>query len=433
MSERSSNHFTNNLIPSADQLNGPQREGAADLAHMMQFLAMGDTAVPAAGIVFGGLLVAGKANDMRVDVSAGAGWLYDAGVSSPQHPSQFVSIREDDTSDALNDGDGTHPRIDVISITPSSALLDSEPVLQVGGGTTPAPIRRGPDYTINITEGTPAASPVAPSTPSGAMKVAEVLVPAGLTAGGGGTASATITDYRNHRGLIRRGPLDAIAPELQRYVTAWSGGRSLMILQGAPGIANGLIEWRGDMDEHWPAYRRSSVPAGDETGDQYPMTIGGGREHLLSAPFNAGDPTDADASVNVQGFGALVYGGVRVDHLTANATTVRASAVFLTPARGASFDAYKLKYEVYTAAPATLSARAVAYDASADAIVNLSDVTSIATGVGTHEETLDNPVEFTPDDGDIVGIRIEIGFAAAADSAAVECRTGSATVREGRA
>jgi len=435
MSEVSSIHFTNSLIPSADQLNTPQRKGAADISQLIQDLVMGGVAVPAAGVVIGGLLVTGKANDMRVDVAAGLAGLYDSGAVSPEHPFRLIMVRDDDVSPALNDGDSTDPRIDVISITPEAALLDSEPVLQIGGGTTNVATRRGPGYTINVTEGTPDPSPVAPGTPTGAIKVAEVLVPAGLTAGGGGTASATITDYRNHRGLIRRGPFDGIAPELHRYVATWSGGRSLMILQGAPGLANGLIEWRGDMTNHWPAWRRLDEPAGDETGDLYPMVIAGNgdREHWLTAPFNAGDPSDADASVNVQGFGALQYGGVRVDHLTGSATTVRASVMFLTPARGASFNSYRLKYEIYTAAPATLAARAVVYDADADAIVNLSDLTNLPTSVATHDEALDNPIEFTPDEGDIVGIRIEIGFAAAADNAAIECRTGSAAIREGRA
>ncbi len=432
MSERSSNHFTNSLIPSADQLNGPQREGAADLAQLLQFLAVGDVAVPAAGIVFGGLVVTGKAGDMRVDVSAGAAGLYDAGVAAPQHPLQFVMVRDDDTSDALNDGDGTHPRIDLISVTPLSALLDSEPVLEIGGGTTPTPIRRGPDYTINVTEGTPAASPVVPSLPSGAMKLSEVLVPAGLTAGGGGTASATVTDYRNHRGRQVRGPFDAIAPELLRLVSAWASGRNMMEVRSAPSVGVESLAWRGDMAEHWPAYRRLGVPAGDDSSDLYPVVIAGGRQHPLSAPFNAGDPSDADASVNVQGFGATQFGGVRIDHLTGNATTVRASAMFLTPARGASFDTYKLEYELFTTAPLTLAARAVVYDASAGVVVNLSDLTNIAKTLGLHSVALDNPVEFTPDEGDIVGIRIDLGFAASANGEA-EFRRATATVREGRA
>jgi hypothetical protein len=371
---------------------------------------------------------------MRVDVTAGAGWLYDAAVPSPQHPLEVIMMREDDVSAALNDGDGTHPRIDVISVTPSSALLDTEPVLQIGGGTTNVPIRRGPDYAINVTEGTPAASPVAPSTPSGAMKLAEVLVPAGLTAGGGGTSAATITDYRNRAGLEVKGPESPLNGWVQHF-DDWTPAGVATLLQ-AFGVrdADGKVMAYGvDRVNHWPAIFRAGVPTGDDSANLYPMTTSGDREHLLSTPFNAGDPDTADASVTIQGFGAAQYGGVVITHLTGNAVTRRASAVFLTPARGASFDDYKLKYEVLTAAPSTLDARAVAYDASADAIVNLSDTTNLTKTVGTHEETLDNPVEFTPDDGDIVGIRIEIGFAAAADSAAIECRTGSATVREGRA
>jgi hypothetical protein len=434
MAEVSSPHLTNSLIPTAEQINTPNRVGAADIAHLLQHLLTSGLTPPAAGVVMGGLAVTGKVNDMRVDVGEGAGAIYDGTVSAPKHPFELAIVRDDDTSAALNDGDGSFDRIDVISITPLSALLDTEPVLEIGGGTTPVPTRRGPDYTINITEGTPSGSPSAPATPSGAIKLAEVLVPTGLTAGGGGTSAATITDYRNRAGAEIKGPDSPSSGWIQQTDDFSLGGISALLT--ALGVRDDTGKALGlgiSFPFHLPVFSRVGAAAGEYNGALYPMLLVGDRTHELSAPFNAGDPSDADASVNTQGFGAIQFGGVRVAHLTANATTVRVSATFPTPARGASFGTYRLKYEVETAEPATLQARAVAYDASADAVINLSDLTTIAKTVGTHDVALDNPVEFLPAIGDIVGIRVDIGFAAAADSAAMELRSGTARITEGRA
>jgi hypothetical protein len=434
MSEATSSpNFNANLIPTALQLNDALRHGAADLAHLLQYL-VSSASVPGAGLVMGGLNVVGKANDMRVDVLAGYGAVYNGAVTPPEHPLEAVVLREDDVSPLLNDGDGSDPRIDVISIDPSSSLFDSEPLLipDGGGATQAAFTRRGPGYVIKVTEGVPDPSPSAPGTPTGALKLAEVLVPAGLTAAGGGTSAATITDFRNRASLETKGP-DSSREGWWQLVSTWGSVVDMLTLVGIQEADGKALQLVGDLDEHWPAFFRSDVPTGDQAGYAYPMLIPFGRSHPLSVPFNAGDPSNADASVNVQGFGALQFGGVRIEHLTANIAARRASAVFPTPSRGASLSAYKVRYEVFTAEPSSLDARAVVYDASAGAVVNLSGLTPLAKTVGVHEVSLNAPVEFVPDEGDIVGIRADADFAAAADSSAVELRLGTATVTEGRA
>jgi hypothetical protein len=431
--ELSTTHHTNNLIPSATQLDNPARKGMADIAHLLQYLLAGSV-VPASGIVMGGLTVAGKAGDMRVDVHAGFGGLYNGATPEPQHPLGVVVVREDDVSPALNDGDGTHDRIDVISITPSSALLDEEPVLEIGGGTTDTPTRRGPAYTIVVTEGVPATPPVAPGTPTGSLKLYEVLVPSGLTAGGGGTAVATLTDYRNLAGAYIKGPDAAFNGWVQAFNDWTIAGVSSLLQAFGVQDADGKFLGIGiDRVKHWPAVVRAGIPTGDEGGNLYPMMIADDRAHWVSAAFKSGSASTADASVTAIGFyPAANFDGVEILHLNAAANVKSASCEFETPARGASFDAYRVRYKVVTAAPASIVAQAFAYDASTDTVIPLSDATAVTAAVGSYDLPLDNPVEFVPDNGDIVAIVLTPTFAAAADSAKVLARVGMAAVTEGR-
>lgn len=439
MSEATSSpNFNANLIPTALQLNTALRHGAADLAHLMQFLASGDSAVPAAGIVFGGLVVAGKTDDMRVDVSAGYGALYNGAVSAPEHPLEAAVLREDDVSPLLSDGDGTDPRIDVISVDPSSSLFDSEPLLvpNGGGATQAAFTRRGPGYEILVTEGVPDPSPSAPSTPTGSLKLAEVLVPAGMVASGGGTGGfpgVVITDYRSKANIEEKGPDSAIFGWKQE-IESWGGLVFLLRLAGVRDAAGDELSLIADTGEHWPAFFRLGEPAGDATGHLYPMMIPGGRSHWLSAAFKSGSATDANASVIAFGFnGASNFDGVKLKHLTGTVNQARASCSFPTPARGASFDEYRVRHKVTTAAPTSITAQALAYDASADTVVPLSDSTSLTLAPGSYDTALLNPVEFVPDEGDIVGIILTVLFNATADSEEIDARVGMAAVTEGRA
>jgi hypothetical protein len=442
MSERSSIHYTNSLIPSADQLNTPAREGAADMAHIFEKLAMSGATVPANGAVFGGLEVQGKVNDMRVDVTEGVGWLYDAAVPSPQHPFELIMVREDDTSAALNDGDGTHPRIDVISITPSSALLDTEPMLQIGGGTTPTPTRRGPDYTINVTEGTPAASPVAPSTPSGAMKLAEVLVPAGLTAGGGGTSAATITDYRTRAGLEIKGPESPLNGWVQHF-DDWTPAGVATLLQ-AFGVrdADGKVMAYGvDRVNHWPAIFRAGIPAGDVSGNLYPMLIPGGRTWWDTKPGSTinvpeGVVADPDITVRNDGMELLTWVGCYIEHDSGAAHGPQ----YLTMAwqvEGRSLrveDAY-VSHKVLTVlgGAGSIKARLYHYDQSADTSTLISDDTTLSNTAANHDDQLTNVVPTLAAPGDVIAIRLEINFAAVADGAIVNIKSGRVQWREGSA
>jgi hypothetical protein len=95
----------------------------------------------------------------------------------------------------LDAHDATNPRIDVVYLTPTEADDQTQTRyvknLSTGVIDTGASVdkRRRWTYTLARVAGTPAATPVAPSVPSGSIRVAEVHVPA--TSG-----SATVYDMR---------------------------------------------------------------------------------------------------------------------------------------------------------------------------------------------------------------------------------------------
>lgn len=437
--EVSSIHLINTLIPSAAQLNDPQREGAADIAHLLQFLSMGDDSVPSPGLVFGGLFVRGKVGDMRVDIDAGAGAFFDAAAVAPQHPFGIAVVRADTQSPALNDGDGTFPRIDVISIRPFSNLLDVEPVLQKGGGTTPVPIRRGPDFEIVVTEGTPAASPVAPSTPSLHIKLAEVTVPVGLTSsspGAGGTAQATIRDWRELRNVFESGPFLPRGRTTQ--VDTWASSITLLELLGVQGAFGNQLVLIGDMDNFWPVYQRAGAGAGDTSEPLYPQMVPGGREYwkrininktnaLIQAGGAGVEDTDWEQSADT---------GLTVSHLTAVAATLEFEVpipIDIRALRVTDFDVdFTINDNFNSAADVIFRLRH--WNRSGPFMVNLSPTgnpdTTVA-GFDTQAETLAPAVLI--EDGDGLSLTCTIIFEAVADSASITIHNIGVKVREGSA
>jgi len=437
MAELSTINFINSLIPSADQLNNPQREGAADVAHVLQYLTAGAT-VPAEGMIFGGLSVSGKAADMRVDVAAGAGALYDGAVAAPQHPLKLALLREDDTSAALNDGDGSDPRIDVISVSPVSALLDTEPMLQIGGGTTDVEIRRGPSYTINVTEGVPDPSPVAPSTPSGAIKLAEVLVPAGLTAGGGGTVSATITDYRNRYGAEVKGPDTSLNGWVQN-LDDWTIAGVVTLLQayGVQDAAGKVLAYALDRVNHWPAIFRAGVPAGDNPASLYPLVNPGGREYWIRIPATkaAAIKQTGGAGVEDTDWQQSIDTELTLIHLTGIAANIEIEIPIPVDIRGLEILEFDFDYTIGPAfnSAGQLIAQVKRWDRSAGTKLALTpsatpDTTS--TGTATGGAVL-SPAVVT-DDGDTFSLYGLVLFEAVNDGAVLTIHNVGIKVREGR-
>jgi hypothetical protein len=443
MAEFSSYNFTDLQIPSAAQLNTSTRKGSADLQDFFRFLFFGDLDPTAAvfneGIVVGGLTVAGKAGDMRVDVLAGAGWLFDATVVSPRSTLVLALLQADAISPTLSDGDGANPRIDVISVAPATQTTDNEPVLQKGGGSIGQDIRRGPALTLVVTEGTPAASPVAPSTPSGNIKLAEVLVPTGLTAGGGGTASATITDKRVLNGLMQKGPGTSLAFELRRFAENATAAFEMLTLQTAGGVTPArILTWLGDLAEHWPSYTRIGEPVGDTAVDLFPMMIPGGREYWLPmGPLQSNNDPGANADVFMNGIDAAGtdWEGVSVLHTTGVAVTVRRTMwCNVDQARALQvIDAF-VNHEVNTALGGTgsITARLFHWDRATDTLTAISDAQALTASVGVFNTQLANVVATTVAEGDIIATQWTFVFDGVADSADVDVHGGRVKIREGR-
>lgn len=433
MSEISTINAALNLIYSAAQWNYVFRTGAADVAHLLRYL-WTDDAIDAEGVVLSGLKVTGKSGDMAVDVSKGAGAIEVGSTPSPGHPYNLAIVRDNDTSAALNDGDGTYARIDVISLTPTSSLLDQESVALLGGGTTPHYLRRGPGYSIVVTEGTPAASPSPQPTPSGSIKLAEVLVPAGLTAGGGGTVSATITDYRNRRSLNVSGPEQV---DKRTFLTdPWATGFGLLRVEEARVASPRVIEHQFYGPDFWPVWVRDGQDADDSSDPLYPL-MAPARTYWESVGFVGGSSSATPSDVTIEQIGfpdVTQFKGTVIKRATTNAGSAIVTAILPSPDRLRSYKRYKVKHAVINATDlSSVTARAIVYDASADDVVLLSDEKTLSTSVGAYTTELDgNPVEFTPREGDIVAIVLAVSFAAGSSSAEVRAKTAWGQVYEGR-
>lgn len=111
-----------------------------------------------------GLTVTGR-SDLKYNVSSGVA-VCSRGTSDGYTEAYWAG----GTTDAVSAGDASNPRIDLIYILPHDPTQgDSDNQVVVG-----------------VVQGTPAASPTKPSTPSGAVALAAMRVPSGATS----TASA---------------------------------------------------------------------------------------------------------------------------------------------------------------------------------------------------------------------------------------------------
>jgi hypothetical protein len=121
----------------------------------------------------------GAGANMSVDVAAGVAWIKgdDSSASQPCY-----RVYNDATKNlTVTAADGTNPRIDLVIAEVRDAAFS--------GVST--------DWRLRVVAGTPAGSPSAPATPSNAIVLAQISVPAGDTTIG----TAQITDYRPRASL----------------------------------------------------------------------------------------------------------------------------------------------------------------------------------------------------------------------------------------
>jgi len=120
------------------------------------------------------LLVAAKAvPDMSVDIAAGSCWVYGDYATDAKY---YFAYNDGSVNVAIAAADASNPRIDIII----AQINDSA----YSGSTD--------DWELKVVTGTPAGSPVAPTTPSSALILATIAVGAGATT----IISGNVTDSR---------------------------------------------------------------------------------------------------------------------------------------------------------------------------------------------------------------------------------------------
>lgn len=127
-----------------------------------------------------------------IRVNKGVGFYYDSAETDSFSPHYKPIVVSEDTDEALS-APAADPRIDVVCLAPvmEEDSAGSERFKDPSTGSTGVQVyneRIRLSHTLQVVEGVAAATPSAPATPSGYVKIAEVLVEAGPT--------LTVTDYR---------------------------------------------------------------------------------------------------------------------------------------------------------------------------------------------------------------------------------------------
>ena len=173
----------------ADRAQNAARQTALDV--LLGMLYQSGSAL--ANGFFGSDCLVSSSGGLNYSVATGMGLFYD-GTITDAFTAQYRPIMVPTAiTGSLGARDATNPRIDIICLAPDLTTDTSETVsVMAGDGSTSTTTlnRRSLYYrAIQIVAGTPAASPAAPSTPSGYIKIAQCLVPAAAGA-------ITVTDYR---------------------------------------------------------------------------------------------------------------------------------------------------------------------------------------------------------------------------------------------
>lgn len=159
------------------------------------------------------LAVAKGAGDLDWTVEPGVGFVFDSSevaTSSPHVSNAYIpAVLTAQASGTLSTYSGFQ-RIDIVVLTPNPTddTSESRAARSLVNGTLTVPdptvnTRHQLTGTISIVEGTPAATPAAPATPAGSLKLAELLVP---TSGVGGPLTVTDTRQFASLGEAFRGP-----------------------------------------------------------------------------------------------------------------------------------------------------------------------------------------------------------------------------------
>jgi len=219
--------------------------------------------------VFGDGLQVTLVSGLQVQIGTGWGMYEDTTVTDAfgvVYRPVVLSTAENETLDAHD----ANPRIDVISIGP--ATEDDEAAsryFKSGGSASVSSVdtRRVWSSTITVTKGTAAASPTAPSTPSGHIKLAEIDVPA---------TSGAIT-IRDHRPRLHFGQQALCVPPAE-YMTNFVPGSATELQVSASSPAAMTVEVAaGEADVQGHRYRYPAetltVTAADPTNSRIDIVV----------------------------------------------------------------------------------------------------------------------------------------------------------------
>lgn len=130
---------------------------------------------------------------LNYSIAAGMGVMYDSGVSDAFTTQYRPIVNPVAATGTLGAHDASNPRIDIICLAPALSADTNESIsVKASDGSissTTANRRALYSRTVQVVAGTPGASPTAPSTPSGYLKLCECAVPAV-------SGSITVTDSR---------------------------------------------------------------------------------------------------------------------------------------------------------------------------------------------------------------------------------------------
>ena len=175
---------------------------------------------------------------LTVQVAAGIGFYYDTATADEFGPVYRPIVVGAAVATDLAAHDPADPRIDIVCLAPAYADDQPEsrsvkdPATSVVSTQTVQKRKRA-NYTLQVVTGTPAASPAAPATPAGYVKIAECDVPAAV-------GNAVI---RDRRPLVQPGT-DWVADPSAEYATNFvpGSGNELKVSQTTVASASVLVQ-----------------------------------------------------------------------------------------------------------------------------------------------------------------------------------------------
>jgi hypothetical protein len=370
--------FENLDVPTDVQRLDGYRDGARELQDFLgRMLTQSDSG---GGVIRGFNVSEGAAR--RSDVTPGSAIIYDATATDPLSAWSWVP-----SETTLQDTHAPHssdPRIDLLTLTHVAADDTSQTMLRAGGGTVARNTQRGTTVALEITQGTPSVSPVAPSVPAGHFLLYRVYVPA--TSG-----ALEYLDRRNFVGVIERGDVGPRANVLFGDQPVILKAKVNPSAHGDPAAWTSQAHY--DTAEDWLSFIRARGATLEATGTFYPMAIRNSRRWKRTVPWADAKTSDATGEIEFQpGDPGTIY------KLGVNRTgtgTASASAVVGVPVDSRDLRAItaKVRYEVQTAVDSlgsfTVALLLVHTDGTVDVIGLATSGTELAnTAAGVVEGTL---------------------------------------------